>query len=290
MDEFMNNLIVAAAQIEPIAGDLMQNYEKHLEYILKAKEANADLVVFPELSLCGYDIKRQIVNFSLSIKDKLVNGIAEVSDGISVVIGLVERDHAGLLYNSAVVLQNGQVICVHRKINLPNYGKFEEGKVYASGRNIHIFDLKTQWKAGLLICADAWNPTLVNLAAIKGATILIFPINSATDTFNHNHFSNSEGWHLVAQFYSFIYGLPIVMANRVGREGEYSFWGGSKIYNSDGRVVQEAAGKETLIIGELDYKKIIESRVALPTVRDTNIDLIHREIVRMVDATHHFSI
>jgi predicted amidohydrolase len=194
---------------------------------------------------------------------------------------MVELGFAAQLHNSSVAVRDGNVLFVHRKLNLPNYGRLAESKLFGAGRYIDTFDLKDPWHASILTCSDAWNPGLVHLIAGKGATILLVPINSAKGTVDHELFSNPDAWNMVVQFYSYIYGLPTVMVNRVGREGEFAFWGGSRIVGAHGNVLAQAGSGEEIIAGEIDFDTVVRTRASLPTVRDSNLDLIHRETVRL---------
>src|SRR5690606_6270434 len=88
---------------------------------------------------------------------------------------------------------------------------------------------------------------------------------------------------IVLEFYSVIYGLPIVFANRVGTESGHTFWGGSRIIDPRGEVVVRAGREEeALLCAELSYDAVRRARFELPTVRDSNLDLLHREVDRLV--------
>jgi N-carbamoylputrescine amidase len=274
-------LHVAAAQIAPIIHQVAENVEIHLHYIREAKRQAADLIVFPELSLTGYDLMQTAPDVARRLDSEDVAAIAGASEGITSVFGMVELGFAAQLHNSSVAVRDGKILFVHRKMNLPNYGRLAEGKLFGAGRYIDTFDLKDPWHGSILTCSDAWNPGLAHLVAVKGATIMIIPINSAQGTIDHDLYSNPDGWQLVARFYSYIYGLPVVLVNRVGSEGEFAFWGGSKILGPFGDVHAQAGMEEELIMAELNFGEVMRARAALPTVRDSNLDLIHRETVRL---------
>jgi len=277
----MPTLKVGAAQIAPVLGRVEENVEMHLRCIAEAQRQAADVVVFPELSLTGYDLTVTAAALSRRLDGDEVRAVARASRGITTIFGMVELGFAAQLHNSAVAVRDGDVLFVHRKLNLPNYGKLAESKLFAAGRQIDTFDLKDPWHASILTCSDAWNPGLVHLIAVGGATILILPINSASGTIYEHLFSNPEAWRLVVQFYSYIYGLPTVVANRVGAEGDFTFWGGSKIFGPHGEMLAEAGDEEEIITAELDFDDVVRARSGLPTVRDSNLDLIHRETVRL---------
>ncbi|MGF1581768.1 MAG: nitrilase-related carbon-nitrogen hydrolase [Gemmataceae bacterium] len=279
----MSSVVVAAAQIAPKLGDLQANLEIHLDYIERAKEQDVDILVFPELSLTGYDVEHKAPDIALALSSPLVNKIAQASTNMVTVFGMIELGYAAQLHNSAVAVRDGQTTFVHRKLNLPNYGRLLEGKLFGTGRYVETFDLNDVWHSSVMICSDAWNPALIHLAAVKGATLLTVPINSARGTVDHATYSNPEGWQLAIRFYSFMYGLPTVVVNRVGMENKFSFWGGSGIFGAHGELLAQAEDQETLLVAKLCYQDVVKARASLPTVRDSNLDLIHREISRLRD-------
>lgn len=96
-------------------------------------------------------------------------------------------------------------------------------------------------------------------------------------------FDNPGGWALTMRFYSMMYGAPSIMVNRVRAERELTFWGGSRIVDPFGREVAVAGRDEDLITATLDYEQFRLARRLLPTVRDSNISLVHRETPRLIE-------
>lgn len=261
--------------------DIPANVEKHLDWIADAQKRGVDLLVFPELSLTGYLVGPRGYELGLNINGPTLNELAAAAGDMHVVVGFVEEGYAAQYFCSAAVLHRGRVRFVHRKVNLANYGAMEEAKFFSSGRYIETTALGRSFNASVLLCADVWNPALVNLAALHGATILLVPTNSSLDSASGD-FSKPAKWEIVLSFYSMIYGLPIVFANRIGVEGDHEFWGGSRLLNAHGEVIARAdATSEELVIGEIDYAQVRQARFELPTVRDSNLDLVHREIDRL---------
>jgi predicted amidohydrolase len=104
-----------------------------------------------------------------------------------------------------------------------------------------------------------------------GVTLLAAPISSAREAVGEG-FDNPSGWDLNLRFYALTYGVPIVMANRVGTEGMMTFWGGSRILDPFGKTIAQAEGEtECLVVGEIDYEAIRRARFLLPTVRDARV-------------------
>ena len=273
---------IAVAQIDVALFDVAANLEKHRQMIDLARVDGAELLVFPELSLTGYSVGPRGWEIGMSLDDPRLLELAERAGDMRVVVGFVEEAYAAQFHCAAAVLHGGHIQFVHRKLNLATYGAMEEAKYFASGRYVETFPMQEHFVGAVLLCADMWNPALVHLAALHGATALIVPTNSSLDM-SSGDFSKPMTWDTVLQFYSMIYGLPIAFANRVGTEGDYDFWGGSRILGTHGRVIAEAGqDEETLLFGEWDYRDVRRARFELPTVRDSNLELVHREIERLL--------
>ena len=270
------------AQIDCKLGDLAHNLQVHLQLIAEAGSAGVELLLFPELSLTGYGLGNAVPDIALACDSATVLELAQAAGGMTVVFGFVEEAPAAQFYNAAAVVRNGQLLHLHRKVNLPSYGRLEEGKLFAGGQWVETFNLASPWTAGLLTCADLWNPALVHLSMLQGATLLLAPINSAIGAVS-DEFSNPGGWDLVTRFYAMMYGVPVLMANRVGSEGAARFWGGSRIVDPFGEILaQSADDKPCLLMAELNYSGVRNARFQLPTLRDSNLPLVHREMGRLM--------
>jgi len=273
-------LRVAAAQIDPTEAAVDDNLTKHFEFIDAAHEREVDILVFPELSLTGYQLKSQTPDLAITRDDPRLLEIAERAGRMTVVAGFVEESSAAQFHNSAAALRGGKVRFIHRKLNLATYGNLEEAKYFARGRYVDVFVHDPPWTAGVLICADSWNPGLIHLASLYGATLLIIPIASSREAVGLD-FSNPDGWNTALSFYGMIYGMPIVMANHCGsRDGE-TYWGGSRVIDAHGKLLAMGGDSEELVVADIDYSVVRQARFQLPTVRDSNLDLIHREIERL---------
>lgn len=275
-----SKLRVAAAQIDPTEAEIDQNMAKHFEYIDAARDEGVDLLVFPELSLTGYQIRSKTPDLAITRDDPRLIELAERAGEMTVVAGFVEESLAAQFHNSAAALRNGKVQFIHRKLNLATYGNLEEAKYFARGRYVDVFVHEPPWTGAIFICADSWNPGLIHLAGLYGATLLIIPIASSREAVGLD-FSNPDGWNTALSFYGMLYGMPIVMANLCGtREGE-TYWGGSRIIGPHGQTLAIGGEGEELVVADLEYNKVRQARFQLPTVRDSNLDLIHREIERL---------
>ncbi len=275
-------LKVAVAQVESVPCDLEANLRKHLGIIDAARAADAAVLVFPELSLTGHGAGPDTLLLAIDRDHRYVAEIARASGSMCTVFGAIEEGDAAQFYNAAIAVRHGSVAFVHRKINLATYGMLEDGMHFASGRRVDTFELEKPWRAAIMICADTWNPPLVHLAAVRGATVLLAPVSSAIEAVG-GEFDNPQGWETNLRFHAMTYGLPVLMANRVGADGDLTFWGGSRILDPFGRVLASATGRrEELVCAELDFANVRRARYLLPTLRDANLPLLQREIERVL--------
>ncbi|WP_404287215.1 nitrilase-related carbon-nitrogen hydrolase [Microvirga sp. RSM25] len=276
----MSLLKVAAAQIETPLGELDTNRRKHLDVIDDARAAGVQVLLFPELSLAGHSGGREAPRLALTPDHATLRELSRASGDMLTVVGGVEEAPGALFFNSAFGLSGGKVVFVYRKINLATYGRLEDGKFFGAGKDVRLHPMGSSWQACVMICADLWNPALVHVAAMSGASLLLAPISSAREAVGEA-FDNSEGWAVNARFHAMTYGFPLVLANRVGREGDLSFWGGSRILDPTGRMLAQAGDKEALITAEIDYESVRQARFLLPTVRDGAAALLARAFARL---------
>ncbi|HKP67619.1 MAG TPA: nitrilase-related carbon-nitrogen hydrolase [Casimicrobiaceae bacterium] len=275
-----NTLDVGAAQIATTLGDVAANMRKHIDVIGDARAAGVRVLVFPELSLTGHGAGTDTLRLALRRDDSMIAEIAAASGPMCTVFGLIEEAPAARFFNTAIAVRDGAAVAIHRKINLATYGRLDDGKHFGAGPKVGTFDING-WHASVLICADLWNPPLVHLAALQGATVLLAPISSAAEAVGGD-FDNPGGWDINVRFHALTYGLPIVMANRVGREGDLTFWGGSRIVDPFGRTVAQAEREvETLVRASIAYNDVRTARYRLPTIRDANTPLVQRELARV---------
>jgi N-carbamoylputrescine amidase len=275
-------LKVGAAQFASEIGDVDTNIDQHRDWISRGRAAGLDLLVMPELSLTGHYGPEKLLTAAMKRTDPRLMHLAEAAGDMAVTVGFIEEGAAAQFYNTAAILQDGRVVHMHRKVNLPNYGKLEEGKYYATGRFVETHNLDEDWCAGLLICADVWNPALTHLAFLHGATIMICPVSSGIEAVGID-FDNPGGWALTMRFYSMMYAAPSIMVNRTGVERDLTFWGGSRILDPFGRELAVAGTGAELITATLDFDEVRRARHMLPTVRDSNMALVLRETTRLIE-------
>lgn len=270
-----SEITVGAAQINCEPGELDENLERHLEWIREGRDAGLDLLVFPELSLTGYGLGTGIPDAAMFRDDTRLSTLADAAGPMQVVVGFIEEATPGEYYNALAILRDGRLEAVHRKLNLPNYGRLEEGKHFTAGTELTEVTVKGAWRASHLICADLWNPGLVHAALLHRPDILVAPVNSASGAVSQA-FSNEHNWITNVTFYAMTYGTPVIMANRYGYEGETFFWGGSRILGARGETLAAAEDEEALITATLKRDAIARARYDMPTHRDANTPLVRR--------------
>lgn len=270
----MTALRVAAAQIECRPGDLEANLVLHLASIAEARSAGADLVVFPELSLTDYLTEPDCARLALEPTVEIFRSIAAAAGPMAASVGFIEKAPDGRFFNAQALITGTGVVAVHRKLNLPGYGRLTETRHYAHGDALRTASLDA-WNVATLICADAWNPALPWLAALQGADLLALPTASARSAVGAE-FDNPGGWRTVLAQTALVYGLPTVFVNHCGERDGLDFWGGSRILDADGAVLAEAGEAPELLVADLDLARVRRARTLLPTMRDADPDLIAR--------------
>ena len=124
---------IGIAQVAPRLGDLAANVQQHLETIEAARAQKSDLVLFPELSTAGYQLKDLVPDVALDGRSKHLHDLVAASRGLALGFGFVEESADHRFYNSYAFCEDGRLVHVHRKVYLPTYGLFEEGRLYAAG-------------------------------------------------------------------------------------------------------------------------------------------------------------
>lgn len=273
---------VAVAQIECRPGDIAANLELHLAALRSARSLGAALVVFPELSLTDYLGEPDTGALARSADAAELRELAVAAGDTAVSVGFIERGADGRIYNAQALLGGGACLQVHRKANLPTYGRLVEGRHYAPGRRVEVARLPGGSSAATLICADTWNPALPWLAALQNPDILIVPAASSVGAVD-DEFDNPGGWDVNLRHTAMTYGLPIAMANHCGRRNGLNFWGGSRILDPFGGELARAGAETCLIVADLNLDDVATARKRLPTIRDADPDLVLGVLGRILE-------
>jgi len=278
----MRNRTVALVQIAPKLGDVRANLERHLEIADRARAAGADLVVFPELSLTGYDLQDLVPDVAVRRDGEVLERLAGTSRGIDVVAGFVEEDHEHRFYNAVAYLSRGSVLHVHRKLHLPTYGLFQEGREFASGDTLRAFETP-HGTTGLLLCEDVWHSPTAWLLAQQGAALLVVSANGPSRGAHPDHgLTSTRVWRDLLRVTARFHTVFVVFVNRVGCEDGLTFDGGSMVVDPLGEVVAELAPlDESIECVPIAADLLRSARTVSPLLRDARIEFLHREVGRL---------
>jgi len=267
---------VALAQVAPVLGNVAVNLKMHRTVIRKAAAAGADLVIFPELSLTGYLLQDLVPEVALSPdRSTVVKELRRLSRRIALVVGLVEESEDHCFYNSALFLSDGKILHRHRKVYLPTYGMFDEGRDFAAGDSFSAFD--TPWgRFGILICEDAWHPAAAYLLARDGADfILILSSGPSRGVGSGKELASITSWVDLCRVTARFQTLYALYVNRVGVEDGMHFSGGSFVADPFGDIVGRApALKESLLLLTLPRASLRRARTLYPLLRDEKPEVI----------------
>ena len=237
-----DKLVIALAQMTQSVGDLTANADAMLEW--RSRAMGADLIVFPELQLIGYPpedlvLKPALVDRANHELDRLAQATAD--GGPAMLVGTVVASQ-GVLFNVVALLEDGAVTAVRQKRELPNYGTFDEKRLFAPGplpAPIHFRGVKI----GVPICEDIWFPFVTAHLRAEGAEILISPNGSPFEVDKDDRRINAVAGTRVRET-----GLPLVYLNRVGGQDELVFDGASFVMGADRSIAHQLPDWEEALV------------------------------------------
>jgi NAD+ synthetase len=246
---------IALAQINPTVGDLKGNSAKIQEYAFRAKHEGASIVLFPELSLCGYPpmdmlLKKSFVDENLRALDQLAQSVS----GIALVVGFVDHNcgEGRPLFNACALLAEGKVVLKQYKTLLPSYDVFDEDRYFEPASQYRLATIEN-WKIGFSICEDIWNPQaepktryhadpIEAIAALNPDLIL----NLSSSPFDEGKYAQRED---LGRKHAKKHGMPLFYVNQVGGNDQLVFDGRSFVIDANGNLVARAAAfAEDLLI------------------------------------------
>jgi len=242
---------VALAQIDPTVGDIDGNAAKVAEWIGRARDAGAELAIFPELCIPGYPaedlyLKRHFVEANR----RAVEELAREAEGIVALVGFAEPVAGGgdfrHAHNSLAMLAGGAVSAVYRKNRLPNYSVFDEQRYFVPGAEPETIEVAGQ-RVGLTVCEDVWTPGPPASSEVEaGATLIANPSGSP-----YHRGKGREREAMLAER-ARAYGAHFAFCNLVGGQDELVFDGHSFVVDPEGTVIARAAQfEEELLVCEI---------------------------------------
>ncbi|MDH7481840.1 MAG: NAD+ synthase [Armatimonadota bacterium] len=268
-------LRIALAQVNLTVGDLDGNSAKIVEYIGRAKEAGADIVAFPELSITSYPpedllLKNGFVQRNIDCLHKIIGA----SKGITAIIGFVDKVNSDI-YNAAAIISDGELVGVHHKFNLPNYGVFDEHRYFQRGKETKVFKAG-EVRFGVEICEDSWYAEGPHrLQALLGNAHVIIVINSSP--FHAGKWRHREEMLATRAMDNSCF---FAYVNLVGGQDELVFDGHSLVVAPDGRVIcRGPAFEEALVVVDLDINEVLHHRLSDTRYKEQKERLCPKEAI-----------
>lgn len=275
-------LRLAVVQTAPVPREPARNANAIAQHV---RGAAADIALTPELSLTGYDIGDAVHELARDVAAGRMFGEPALADVPGhVIAGCIEAAPRGP-FNTAVVLHGGRVHFRHRKLYLPTYGMFDEGRWFGRGSALEVWRAPHGWRIGLLVCEDLWHPGLVYALASRGIDALLVqaaaPGRGAWEGGSHGRFASADVWDRIARSTAQLYGIYVALCNRTGVEGAVTFAGGSLVAGPDGSLLARAGdrGEEVLVV-ELSRAALQAARRPYGHDRDDDARLVLRELER----------
>ena len=269
--------------------DKQQSLQHTADWIAKAANESADLVVLQELHATQYFCQTEDAKF-FDLAEPLDGPTAQFlsaqakQHNVVIVGSIFERRAAGIYHNTALVFErDGTLAGFYRKMHIPDDPGFYEKYYFTPGDEPGFEPIQTSvGKLGVMVCWDQWYPEGARLMALKGAEILIYPtaIGWDKDDTNQEQVRQKDAWLGVQRGHSIANNLPVIAINRVGYEADPSaqtsgidFWGHSFITGPQGEFLALAEHQnETLVEAEIDLNRIEEVRRIWPYFRDRRIE------------------
>jgi NAD+ synthase (glutamine-hydrolysing) len=247
---------IALGQINPTVGDFSGNAAKHIDYARRAHAAGAGLILFPELSVCGYPPRDLVERASFVTRNReTAEHIAKETQHIAVICGLVTPAHSETgksVMNSAALLQDGKIAFLQSKMLLPTYDVFDEMRNFAPAKSQELFSFCGN-RIALTICEDAWNDKLFwpkRLYTVDPVETLIraggnFVLNISSSPF---WIGKRELRRDMLASIARQHKVPVALVNQVGGNDSLVFDGSSLVLNPQGEVIAQGRSFEEDLI------------------------------------------
>ncbi len=263
----MRKLRIGMSQINTTVGDFAGNTRKIVDAIATSRPLGVDLIVFPELAICGYPpedllFKPQFIEENLKSLEKVI----KQTSGIAAVVGFVDARND--IYNAAAIINDGKLVSIYHKIYLPNYGVFDENRYFQAGRECPVYTILGAG-VGVNICEDIWYEAGPATAqAYAGAEVII---NISASPY---HFAKENDRERMLATRATDNVAIIVYDNLIGGQDELIFDGNSMVLNEKGQLLARGRQfEEDLIIVDLDVEAVFRTRLHDPRWRKETLML-----------------
>ena len=262
---------IALCQMNSTVGDFSGNALKIREAVLRAQNEGADLVVTPEMSLTGYPIEDWGLrdDFCEKARQSLMQLAQDIAGSVPALVGTVWTDESGRRRNALAFLRQEKIEVVHFKNCLPNYGVFDEPRVFTAGTEATVIDVDGV-KLGLAICEDIWHQQFVDRTCAAGAQVILV---ANASPFESGKIAEREAVVLPG---TVAHHVPLVYVNAVGGQDELVFDGSSFVSNTEGQVIyrMQRFKEDFAVVAVKDLAQSTEA-VALPTGETTRLAEIY---------------
>ena len=274
MSGAQTTLRIGLAQIDPQLGEVEANLEKHLVWIERARGEGVELLLFPELSLSGYRLLHLTPRVAIQPRSSPVLArLAAAAPEMSVVVGGVEEDDRGCLFNSAFLLSAGVLAHTHRKLYLPTYGIFQEGRFFSQGDRLGLPRVGGH-PFGILICEDFWHSDPAERLARAGAKLIALVSASPGRIGPDEMPPSQESWESLTRASALLNTCWILYCGRVGWEEGTFYTGGSHVVRPGGELMVRAPYlDEHLLVADLDLREVDRLRWRLPILAAERHDI-----------------
>ncbi len=274
----------ALAQIAPRLADVQSNLTLHAETVERAAAGGAELVVFPELSLTGYLLMEATPEVAVRLDGPEMARLRDLSRTTALVVGFVEEAAGGRFFNSAALLDRGELLHVHRKVYLPSHGLFDEARHFAAGDRMRVVETRLG-RVGMLVCRDFWHLGPAYVLACQDLDVLCVlsasPGRGAEGT--DGRFESTASVALLGDVYARSFGCHVLHTNRAGCEEGVTFAGASEAFAPNGARLARAADEDPdLVIVDIDPDARRAARLRMPFLKEERPHLILRELQRVL--------
>ncbi len=271
----MKQIKVGLAQTSIKNGDKSHNLQVMRRTLDEARKKEANLLIFPELSLTGYVCRDFFYELAETIDGPSIKLVCQFTreNGLTTIFGMpLEENVKGVIYNSSVMIDEDGDVVSYNKLYLPTHSVFDEKRYFRSGNETKCFQTK-KCRIGLTICYDVYFPEIYRILALEGAE-LVTCISASPST-------RQEYFQTLTKARAIENGVFLAFVNRVGIEDGLQFWGGSNVVSPNGDILAKARYyEEDLTFVTLDLEDLRRVRPFVPTIKDLRMEILDRLVLR----------